>query len=174
MSPLLSLPLELRDKILGFVILSTIVAPPESPNNADDRERLKDTKYYGWSAGCRVLYQKDTQFQGIPTLAINRQLRRETLDIMSLMQLPSLRFYKLDVMIVEERTLWPTWLYIPDNHKSSRGSPLYLQNNGCGRRSSEWLRRWGWWTASYSLGLLQPARTLLASRTCQSTEQASR
>lgn len=113
MSPLLSLPLELRDKILGFVILSTIVAPPESPNNADDRERLKDTKYYGWSAGCRVLYQKDTQFQGIPTLAINRQLRRETLDIMSLMQLPSLRFYKLDVMIVEERTLWPTWLYIP-------------------------------------------------------------
>ena len=113
MSHLLSLPRELRDKILGFVILSTIVAAPESPNNADDREQLQDTKCYGWSAGRGVLYQKDTQFQGNPTLAINQQLRRETLDVMALMQLPDLRSYKLDVMIVKERTLWPTWLYIP-------------------------------------------------------------
>ncbi|PVH79979.1 hypothetical protein DL98DRAFT_209553 [Cadophora sp. DSE1049] len=111
--PLLQIPRELRDKILGFVLLSTIFAPPEFPNDANDREELQDTICHGWFTGNGVLYQRDTRMKGIPTLAINRQLRTETLEVMTLMKLPSLRSYKLDVMIVEDRELWPTWLYVP-------------------------------------------------------------
>ncbi|KAK0125664.1 hypothetical protein ONS95_000333 [Cadophora gregata] len=110
MSLLLQIPRELRDKILEFVISCTVIAPPSSPNDHDGRQSLKDTF---WMANSGVLYQKDTQMRGIPTLAINRQIRTETLDVMTLMQLPSLRSYKLDVMIVEEWELWPTWLYVP-------------------------------------------------------------
>ncbi|KAH7342516.1 hypothetical protein BKA65DRAFT_293137 [Rhexocercosporidium sp. MPI-PUGE-AT-0058] len=110
---LLQIPRELRDKILSLVVLSTMVTPPESPDNPGDREELKDVKCNGWFAGCGVFYQKDTQMKGIPTLAINQQLRSETLSIMTLLKLPGLRSYKLDVMIVEDCDLWPTWLYVP-------------------------------------------------------------
>lgn len=89
------------------------------------------------SAGFGVLCQKDTQFQGVPTLAINRQFRRETLFVVTLMQLPSLRSYKLDVMIVEERTLWPTWLYVPTttSRVEEVRAPFRIMGAAEGRRS---------------------------------------
>ncbi|KAG4439722.1 hypothetical protein IFR05_004800 [Cadophora sp. M221] len=112
--PLLQIPRELRDHILSLLVLSTaVVAPPESPVNPDDREKLDDIGRRGWSSGGIVLYSKDTQMKGIPTLAINQQLRKETLAVISHLNLPSLRSYKLDVMIVEDTSLWPTWLYVP-------------------------------------------------------------
>ncbi|KAL5328757.1 hypothetical protein ACEPPN_002261 [Leptodophora sp. 'Broadleaf-Isolate-01'] len=111
---ILHIPRELRDHILSLVVLSTaVVAPPESPVNPDERENLRDIKNRGWSMGGSVLYTKDTQMKGIPTLAINRQLRMETLAVISHLNLPSLRSYKLDVMIVEDNLLWATWLYVP-------------------------------------------------------------
>lgn len=121
---LLEIPREIRDKILGFVVLSTINSPPEIPVNSDNGELLpRDdvVRRQGYSCfvGYDALYshQKGLQRKGIPTLTINHQLRRETLVIMSLLKLPSLRSYKLDVMIIEDDFLWPTWTYVPTTTK---------------------------------------------------------
>lgn len=117
MSLILEMPRELRDKILTLVVLSTIVSPPESPEYTTDKQdreqQCDDTSCLSWYNSQGVRYQKDTRMKGIPTLQVNRQLRNETLAVINHLKLPGLRSYKLDVMLVNESELWPTWLYVP-------------------------------------------------------------
>ncbi|KAL2075374.1 hypothetical protein VTL71DRAFT_317 [Oculimacula yallundae] len=110
---LLLIPHELRDQILALVVLSTVISPPHSPANPEEREQLKDANCNGWFGGSGVLYQKDTQLSGIPTLGVNKQLRDETLSVLERFKLGGLRSYKLDVMVFEDSQLWPTWLNVP-------------------------------------------------------------
>ena len=48
----------------------------------------------------------------IPTLLVNHQLRDETLAAINI--IPTKHSYELDLMIVNEETLWPTWLVVPE------------------------------------------------------------
>lgn len=46
----------------------------------------------------------------MPTLLVNYQLHRETLDALTIM--PRKHSYHLDVMLVDEKSLWPAWLSV--------------------------------------------------------------
>src|SRR5689334_308551 len=52
-----------------------------------------------------------TQVDLIPTLLVSKQLRTETRTAIS--NLPTRHSYTMDVMIVNETQLWPTWLSLP-------------------------------------------------------------
>lgn len=49
--------------------------------------------------------------ESIPTLLVNRQLRDETLAAIDI--LPSKYTYDLDILLVDGKFLYPTWLSIP-------------------------------------------------------------
>lgn len=109
-SLLLSIPRELRDQILLFVVTTARVPPKDAshPEERNDPEGIIPTKEFG------VLYEKRCQnrTERIPTLLVNRQLHEETLDVIA--RIPEKHSYKLDVMLVNEKQLWPTWLALPD------------------------------------------------------------
>ncbi|KAG4442351.1 hypothetical protein IFR05_002129, partial [Cadophora sp. M221] len=111
---LILIPQELRDKILWFVIpemgsppiswASKSTRKPNIDNHAFESERIK------YDDSIQV---HDPAHIGMPILHVNRQLRDETLRLMEHLNLPGERSYILDLMVVEENELWPTWLYIP-------------------------------------------------------------
>jgi hypothetical protein len=47
----------------------------------------------------------------MPTLLVNKQLYRETMAAIN--RLPTKHSYNLDVMILNDEVLWPTWLSVP-------------------------------------------------------------
>ncbi|PVH76790.1 hypothetical protein DL98DRAFT_657248 [Cadophora sp. DSE1049] len=109
---LLLIPQELRDKILGFA-LPVMKTAQTSWDNSDGR-RKKDGSNSSFQSGrCKYEDKDMDQPSDIPTLAVSRQLRDETLKLMEHLGLPGKRSYRLDVMLVEEDYLWPTWLYVP-------------------------------------------------------------
>lgn len=111
MLALLDLPRELRDKILSFV-LETPAAPPSDTIDNANRKELHDVKYNGWNGGLGVKYVlPENRTEAFPTLLVNRQLRSETLAALDI--LPTKHSYDLDIMIVDESELWPTWLCVP-------------------------------------------------------------
>ncbi|KAI9037489.1 uncharacterized protein KD926_000284 [Aspergillus affinis] len=91
-------------------------APPTNPwTGADKRQPLKDIEYKAWSHGPRYTLYDTLLDQRLATrcqalLLINRQIRDETKDILRRLGKPS---YQLDVMVVNEWELWPTWLSVP-------------------------------------------------------------
>jgi hypothetical protein len=92
MLSLLDIPREVRDKILSFVIDAPSTAP--AGPYVGNRQEL-------W----------DNRTESIPTLLVNRQLHAETLAAIAL--LSTKHSYVLDIMIVNEDELWPTWLSVP-------------------------------------------------------------
>lgn len=111
MPALLDLPRELRDKILSLVIDNPAPAPVDALAKSD-RTELHDVKYNGWYGGDGVKYsvlESRTDIQ--PILLVNHQLHAESLAALDL--LPTKYCYSLDIMIVDECELWPTWLLVP-------------------------------------------------------------
>ncbi|KAF2470500.1 uncharacterized protein BDR25DRAFT_35276 [Lindgomyces ingoldianus] len=116
MPSLLSLPRELRDQIIDHVMFSLLDAPPAPPKGSSpenfqrkifDKEPTylypKDLIYYPSSSAA---YEPTSK--GL--LQTCHQLRAETLDRRAKLVISSA---VLDVMLVEEKSLWPTWLSIP-------------------------------------------------------------
>lgn len=113
MSTLLTIPRELRDKILFFAITSCFI-PPEKPDHAENRSALNDTATGRYYHGDNIKYLKTPYTITVPSLLVNQQLRRETLAVIALAgKLPDADSYKLDVMIYKGSQLRPTWLYVP-------------------------------------------------------------
>lgn len=111
---LLKLPREVRNKILNFVI-ATPITPPQDPKDASKRMefRKSDTqKIRGWFDGGGVKYAPAfNRIDLLPTLLVNRQLYFESISVIEL--LTTRHCFEMDVMIVNEKELWPTWTSVP-------------------------------------------------------------
>jgi hypothetical protein len=94
-----NLPQELRDKILTLAIEAPL-SPPHTPAPNEDHQSSID-KYTLLHGGIKAM----------PTLLVNSQLHRETMAAIN--RLRTKHCYDLDVMIVNEEELWPTWLSVP-------------------------------------------------------------
>ena len=111
MPTLFSLPRELRDKIL-FEVVTQPAAAPTKPDDPETRTtKHPDGKLSGWNYGQEVMFHgRWNRTTIIPTLLVNRQLHAETLSAIG--RLTS-NDYVLDIMMVDDKQLWPTWLSVP-------------------------------------------------------------
>jgi hypothetical protein len=99
MATFLTLPQELRDKILTLAIKAPL-SPPQPPGPNEDHPSFLDnyTSFHD-------------RINAIPTLLVNKQLHRETKAVID--RLPNKHSYDLDILVVNEEELWPTWLSVP-------------------------------------------------------------
>jgi len=110
MPALLTIPLEVRDRILAEVVSAERIASHDP--DIENRVQLRDVKFKGWKAGKNIMYEKEnSRITQIPTLLVNHQLHLETLA--AIKRLPTKHSYVLDMMFVDERWLCPTWLSVP-------------------------------------------------------------
>ena len=112
MPQLLSVPREVRDNMLSFAILGA-KTPSVDVTDCTPRAQPKEVELGRWNVGDNV---------GLPTqaeshtpsstalLLVNRQLYAEAKDVLRRHPLPR---YTLDIMVVNEQLLWPTWTCIP-------------------------------------------------------------
>ncbi|KAE9365073.1 hypothetical protein N431DRAFT_430617 [Stipitochalara longipes BDJ] len=115
MPSLLTLPRELLHKVLELVISSFIPAPQDisdASNRATLRDFHIDRRYNNFHQGCVLYIEHTKQPDTTSLLLVSRQLYIETLAVLRI--LPTKHSYILDVIIGEEKNLWPTWLYVPE------------------------------------------------------------
>lgn len=112
MPSLLDMPRELRDQIL-VLALSSPRSPPQDESQSQNRAVFTDDiKYQSWFGGRDVMYERHAipnRTETMPTLLVNHQLHYETLDAIAMIR--GKHSYELDVMVVNEVCVWPTWLY---------------------------------------------------------------
>jgi hypothetical protein len=108
MAGLLSIPQELRDRILELA-LSAIDSPPHNPASAVDYVPLNDTDYQSWLDAKQVRYPKNPVTpHALPLLLLNRRLHADTLAALTRLCLP----FELDAMLVRNGQIWATWLSV--------------------------------------------------------------
>lgn len=105
---LLTLPRELRDKLLSLLIACHTDAPKEA-DDPENREVLNDIDVSDWHYGHAMHVKRLNRVDLIPTLLVNRQLKAETEAAIELFP----NDYALHAMLVNDRQLWPTWTRIP-------------------------------------------------------------
>ena len=113
MLSLLTLPREVRDIILRFVLFSESQPAPDTYDDASvpARTPILDVHYLSWLKSRGVLYQPETvKPAATPLLLTSHQLCAETRKALAIWRGYG---YTLDVMLVHERELWPTWTSIP-------------------------------------------------------------
>ena len=114
MTLLFDLPREVRFQILQLVLCSSRALPTDPTTTiSQNRIELRDGNHNSWEYGPRhnKYEQGACTTNSLPLLLTNRQLRAETQSV--LQHLAIKRSYSLDVMLVNERELWPTWLLVP-------------------------------------------------------------
>ncbi|RDL37966.1 uncharacterized protein BP5553_05399 [Venustampulla echinocandica] len=114
MVSLLDIPREVRHKILTFVV-STPKPPPSGHSDAGPRIRLPYSPCKGWHRNVQYCPHMN-RTKEFSTLLVNRQLHDETLAAIDLLSRKPT--YILDIMVVDGRSLWPTWLSVPALSKS--------------------------------------------------------
>jgi len=106
MASLLTLPRELRDRILRLVVSMPSKAPENHSTEIDRVNLTKDVIF------AQIRYKpRMNRTESIPTLLVSRQIHDETLAAINI--LPSKHTYQLDIMLVDGLILYPTWLSIP-------------------------------------------------------------
>ena len=112
MPTLVDIPRELRNKILRLLIEAP-AAEPQDPIDADDRQELHDVKLIGQLAGQNIFYStaSTNRARACSLLLVNHQLHEETISMLGL--LSSKEFCDLDIMIINDNELWPTYLSGP-------------------------------------------------------------
>ncbi|KAI1922618.1 hypothetical protein LOZ53_002800 [Ophidiomyces ophidiicola] len=115
MPSLLSIPLELREAILELALCTPSSPPARSELEARKPETAeREHESMAWSFGyTNTLYEDDRAYSitGLPLLLVNRQLSAETKYVLARMR-KSLT-YHLDVVLMDERYVLPTWLCVP-------------------------------------------------------------
>lgn len=113
MASLLSLPREVRDDIIDYIVASRRdppIAQHGEASDGDNRVQLDDTH---WKDVGNLVYFERSPLAFRPAcgglLLANRQLREETLERASKVDIP----YVLDFLIVGEQKIWVTWLALP-------------------------------------------------------------
>ena len=110
---LLDIPRELRDRILELAICAKLDAPrPPGEAGISTRKRLTDIGYKVWHADENVLYlPKTVAPASLSLLLTNRQIHDETTETMK--RTGAASRYELDLMLVDEHMLLPTWVCVP-------------------------------------------------------------
>lgn len=113
MPSLLSLPREIRDCIIDYVIVSQRKPPTgrdDDPSERDLRIQFEDTY---WKEIGNLIYFENSPTAFRPAfgglLLACQQLRAETLEQASKVDVPMI----LDVLVVNEEKIWVTWLSLP-------------------------------------------------------------
>jgi hypothetical protein len=114
MRSLMTLPRELRDQICGYVIQAPQQNPPAINQTFDQltqgRKSLNHPKDSG-PGNDAVLNLPDGPVPNTASLLrVNRQLHAETLENVKFLQAC---VYELDVIILDEILLLPTWIHVP-------------------------------------------------------------
>lgn len=116
----MTLPRELRDQICKEVILSQLTESPDLklPSEAILEKRESYTRHRNrdersaWTTPQAVKYLSSaTVTTSTPLLLINHQLHAETME--NLKTIPQAHTYDLDLIVLEETYLCPTWLRVP-------------------------------------------------------------
>ncbi|RYP46324.1 hypothetical protein DL769_011402 [Monosporascus sp. CRB-8-3] len=113
MAVLLYIPRELRDLIIGLVLLPGRPAPIDHDASGLTRAPIVDVYFASWNESNRVMYEPEsTTPAATPLLLVNRQPHSETKD--ALERIPGRgRSYALDLVLAKEEVLWPTWTLVP-------------------------------------------------------------
>ncbi|KAI2624616.1 hypothetical protein GGS26DRAFT_205327 [Hypomontagnella submonticulosa] len=110
---LLSLPQELRDQIFTLVCIAARKLPDPSTCRIEHRRTCEG---YGFSraptARDRVWFERRAiENPMLSLLLVNHQVHRETQDVLRRISDPP--NYAIDIMFLNDGTLWPTWLSVP-------------------------------------------------------------
>ncbi|KAF2798874.1 hypothetical protein K505DRAFT_321589 [Melanomma pulvis-pyrius CBS 109.77] len=116
MPSLLSLPREIRDKICTYAILAPRNEPAPLTTSIPDllleRRHLEHPRLSAWGNLSTVKYRPDNIVaSSTPLLLVNHQLYAETISNLRL--IPGARTYDLDIIVLDEILLVPTWLLVP-------------------------------------------------------------
>jgi hypothetical protein len=120
MPSLLSLPREIRDEIIDYVVHSSRPAPAKPARDVPpaDAGRVEFDDVGLWPGFSDIRYNNLAQFESLPDafeppcsslLRTCHQLRAETLERQAKVQVPCV----LDMLIVNGKDLYLTWLSIP-------------------------------------------------------------
>ncbi|MCJ1431505.1 hypothetical protein MMC27_000858 [Xylographa pallens] len=113
MPSLLDIPPELRFQIIGLVLCNSRTPPQDPATASHNRIQLHDIEYASWNHGPEhTLYEMNgCTPNSLSLLLTNRQLWAETQS--ALQAFSAKQSYSLDVMLVNEQELWPTWVSVP-------------------------------------------------------------
>ncbi|PGH14645.1 hypothetical protein AJ80_05825 [Polytolypa hystricis UAMH7299] len=122
-SLLLSLPREIRDIILLYVLTARLPLPTSFDRHNSEAWQVGISSW----AESAILYprtnnHKPTYPTSTPLLLTNRQLRAETLD--ALARHVDCRSYELDLVLERKTWIFASWVYIPAlwrSHETARG-----------------------------------------------------
>ncbi len=111
MPSLLSIPEELRQKTLDLVVNSAD-SPPDGPSTACQHATFEDI-YNAHERGLRYVKHVSEKAAYVPSasalLRTHRTLADDTRAILARTKIN----YTLDIMLVNEQELWPTWTSVP-------------------------------------------------------------
>lgn len=94
-------------------MIATPLNAPRNPSTLPDRRHPTELRRYRPPREDEIRYGDGcSRILAIPTLLVNHQLHSESLQAID--HLPTKHCYDLDVMVVNLRALWPTWLSITD------------------------------------------------------------
>ncbi|KAL1983107.1 hypothetical protein VTN96DRAFT_437 [Rasamsonia emersonii] len=113
MPSLFDIPKELRDYILELALTTDLALPASLATASQDRVTfLKDISYDAWDYGPKhIKYDHRNQATtSLPLLLVNRRLSAEAKAVLKRLRKMA---YSIDVMYVDDRELWPTWLCVP-------------------------------------------------------------
>lgn len=110
MSSFLDVPREVRDRIIELVLCSQ-TGTPYMETATEERVELDDFENRWQYARVKVKYAKQVHITSTSLLLVNHQVHVETVEAVN--RLPSKRSYRLDVAVVNEEGLYPTWISVP-------------------------------------------------------------
>ena len=127
MPSLLDLPRELRDLIIGHV-LNAPRMPPAAPSKSN-RAAFIDFSHKAWLRHKGLIYhekcgKKSILYSQVSLLLTNRQISAEIRSMINLVRSSSGVNYILDLSVLNEVELYPTWLQVP--FITNRVSTLYV------------------------------------------------
>ncbi|KAF2791811.1 hypothetical protein K505DRAFT_326582 [Melanomma pulvis-pyrius CBS 109.77] len=118
MPSFMSLPLELRDEICTYVILAPKRPPPSINQTSEqilqNRQTYREPALHSLGGRDLVKYLPEDEFvtTSTPLMLVSRQLHAETVANVERLGAEA-HSYDLDIILVDETLLCPTWIRVP-------------------------------------------------------------
>lgn len=158
----LDLPRELRDRILELVVAHRVDLPDieDLSTLAIGRTAINDVAAGPWAGTRSVFYENEPRVNALRSIfTVNRQLRLEAKQALARAKLSGV--HELDIIILDETNLIPTWIYAPSVTYRIETLKVTIRvantNNSC---SPKWQRHAGletgiWSNTSYARSAFQ-------------------
>jgi hypothetical protein len=162
------LPRELRDRILELVVAQRVTPPDVRDPSAlrIGRTAIHDVPTGPWAGTRSIFYEDEPQVNRVHSIfAVNRQLRLEAYHALDRTKLTG--FHELDIVILDETNLIPTWTYAPT--LTSRVDTLkvtFRVANSGSSSSPQWQHHAGletgiWSNTSYARSVFQSLLSIM-------------